>query len=322
MDGEGRGPSGRRVVVGGAINTDLVGWTARSPRPGETVTGTGFAIFGGGKGANQAVAAARSAATVTIVGAVGDDTFGRDRLADLTAEGIATGAVQRFPDAASGVALITVEGGDNRILYVPGATLSVDASRAIAAVGDDPVGVLLVTLELERPVLDSLIARTRWDGGLVLLNATPEPERAAALLAAVDILIVNEREALALVDREPSNPDPAIMEDWSAVAAALRDQGATAVLITLGSSGALWLDADGSRTVPALAVNVVDTTGAGDTLCGALAAAVARGVPAFDAVRIGVVAGSLACTVAGAQPSIPTLAAIERSLSGPGHEPE
>ncbi len=308
---------GGRVVVGGAINTDLVGWTDRYPQRGETVTGTGFAVFGGGKGGNQAVAAARSDAKVAIIGGVGEDAFGRERLADLVAEGIATSGVQRFRHASSGVALIAIEDGDNRILYVPGATLLVDADHAVGALGDEPISVLLVTLELERPVLDGLIARTRRDGGIVVLNATPEPERAASLLPAVDILIVNEGEALALLGREPAD-----QEDWPAVAAGLRKRGASAVLVTLGANGALWVDEAGSQSFPAPAVDVVDTTGAGDSLCGAVAAAVARGSPATEAVRLGVAAGSLACAVAGAQPSIPTLAAIEQLLSASKRVPE
>jgi len=308
---------GGRVVVGGAINTDLVGRTARYPRQGETVTGTGFAMFGGGKGGNQAVAAARSGATVSIVGGLGDDAFGDARLADLIADGIDTSVVQRIPGATSGVALIEVEdGGDNRILYVPGATLLVDPERAVAALGPEPIVVLLLTLELEPAVIDALIDRARSDGGSVVLNATPEPERAAGLLGRADVLIVNETEAIALTgDDRIGDAD---IPDWATIAETLRHRGATAVLITLGGHGALWMDADGATMVPAQAVEVVDTTGAGDSLCGAFAAAIALGEPWPDAVRLGVAAGSLACTVAGAQPSIPTTAAIDRSLSRPG----
>ena len=307
---DGSVSSDSRVVVGGAINTDLVARTARYPRQGETVTGTGFAMFAGGKGGNQAVAAARSGASVAIVGGVGEDAFGRERLADLVAEGVDTVGVQRFGEASSGVALIAVEDGDNRILYVPGATLLVDPGRAVESLGDAPVGVLLVTLELERPVLDRLIARTRRDGGVVILNATPEPERAASLLPEIDILIVNESEALALSETQPADP-----EDWVAIANSLRSRGVAAVLVTLGGRGALWLDDGEPDRVTAPAVDVVDTTGAGDSLCGAFAAALARGEAIADAVRTGVAAGSLACTVAGAQPSVPSRAAIDQLLT-------
>ena len=301
-----------RVVVGGAINTDLVATTPRYPDTGETVTGTSFAMFGGGKGGNQAVAAARSGAAVAIVGGVGDDAFGAARLADLAADGIDTSAVQRVAGVSSGVALIEVEaGGDNRILYVPGATLGVDAGRAVADLGEATIAVLLLTLELERAVIDRLIARAREDGALVVVNATPEPERAAQLLDHIDVLIVNETEALAL-----SGPSGSEHVDWPERAARLRGRGVGAVLITLGGDGALWLDDDGLLRVAAPPVRVVDTTGAGDTVCGAFVAAVARGERARDAVRIGVTAGSLACTVAGAQPSIPMRAAIDRMLAG------
>lgn len=300
-----------RVVVGGAINTDLVATTDRYPNTGETVTGTGFAMFGGGKGGNQAVAAARSGAAVAIVGGVGEDGFGAARLADLHADGIDTSAVQRHVGVSSGVALIEVEaGGDNRILYVPGATLHVDADRAVTGLGDDPIAVLLLTLELERPVINRLIARARIDEAFVVVNATPEPERAADLLDRIDVLIVNETEAIALSGRTdgPSG-------DWPDLAASLREQGVGSVLITLGGEGALWLDDDGPITVAAPSVKVVDTTGAGDTVCGAFVAALARGDRVREAVRIGVTAGSLACTVAGAQPSIPTRAEVGRMLA-------
>lgn len=302
-----------RIVVAGAINTDLVATTGRYPERGETVTGDRFRMFGGGKGANQAVAAARSGAMVAVVGAVGDDAFGRERLAGLTADGIETDAVQVVTGESSGVALIAVEaGGDNRILYVPGASARVDPVAAVAALGDGPIAALLLTLELAEPVIRGLIARSRRDGAIVVLNATPEPRRAAALLPDVDVLIVNEGEALALADHGA----PAAGEvDWAAVAAALHARGAAAVLITLGSAGARWFDGGGrGQAVAAPPVEVVDTTGAGDTLCGAFTAALVGGLSPLDAVRHGVVAGSLACTGAGAQPSIPTAAAIEAAI--------
>ena len=307
--------SGRpgRVVVGGAINTDLVARTPHYPRQGETVTGSNFAMFGGGKGGNQAVAVARSGAAVTIVGGVGDDDFGSARLGDLVADGIDTSVVQTVAGASSGVALIAVEDtGDNRILYVPGATLVVDAGRAVMALGNAPIAVLLLTLELERPVIEALIARARRDEALVVLNATPEPRRASELLELVDVLVVNEGEALAL-----SGGDGIPAVDWPRIAGSLRERGAGAVLITLGGDGALLVDGNGAAMVPAPVVPVVDTTGAGDSLCGAFAAALALGESRLDAVRLGVAAGSLACTVAGAQPSVPTREAIDRLLARP-----
>ncbi|HEV2527999.1 MAG TPA: ribokinase [Thermomicrobiales bacterium] len=301
-----------RVVVGGAINTDLVATTGRAPGRGETVTGTGFAIYGGGKGANQAVAAARSGADVVIIGGVGDDAFGRDRLAELEADGIATNAVSRVGSHASGVALITVEqDGDNRILYVPGATLAVDADHAIAVLDSQPVAVLLLTLELAPEVIDRLIARARDDGATIILNATPEPEGASRLLGQVDVLVVNETEALALA-RLDGNRETT--PDWEQIGLDLVAQGPGAVVLTLGGAGAMVVTVERVSRIPAIVVDVVDTTGAGDTLCGALAAALARGLSLEDAVRHGVVAGSLACTVAGAQPSIPRLDEIVSRL--------
>ncbi len=300
-----------RVLVGGAINTDLVATTPRAPDRGETVSGTGFAIYGGGKGANQAVAVARSGAQVAIVGGVGDDTFGRDRLADLNAERIGTGTVQTVVGQPSGVALITIErGGDNRIVYVPGATLALDPELVASGIGEEPIAVLLLTLELAPEVVDQLVERARRDGATVILNATPEPEGAARLLDRIDVLVVNESEALALRGDDLAAGD----DEWERIGRDLVAQGPTAVVLTIGADGAVLVTREQASRIPAIPVDVVDTTGAGDTLCGALSASLARGQSLEEAVRHGVVAGSLACTRHGAQPSIPTLAQIQRLI--------
>jgi ribokinase len=300
------------VLVAGTINTDLVARVPRAPEAGESVTGSTFAIFGGGKGANQAVSAARSGAAIVMLGAVGRDDFGRQRLADLEAEGIDVGSVGISERAASGVALITVEDatGQNRIAYVPGATLTVTPDAAIAAFARTRPAVVLMTLELPLAALDALTDAARSAGATVVLNATPEAIGAAPLLARVDWLVVNETEAGDLLGH---SVDDASGDD---AARALARLGPRVVVVTLGAAGAVVF-ADGETTrIAAPPVAVVDTTGAGDAACGAIAARLAAGAGPIDAARAGVVAGSLACAAAGAQPSMPTRAAIDRVLIG------
>ena len=299
------------VLVGGAINTDLVARLRVAPASGETVTGSAFNIFGGGKGANQATAAARAGAVTAMLGAVGDDEFGRQRLADLSADGIATDSVATTDTAASGVALITVEEttGQNRIAYVPGATLSVTAEQAVAALAAVQPAILLTTLELPLPALDALFTAANERGLQILLNATPEPVSGRFLLDRTDLLIVNETEAADLLGQNVA-PDAAVD-----AARTLLELGPRGVVITLGAAGAVLVTTDQELRLPAPAVDVVDTTGAGDTFCGALAASVAQGRPLAEAAAFGVIAGSLATTRHGAQPSIPHQAEVEALYS-------
>jgi ribokinase len=298
------------VLVAGAINTDLVARLPRAPEAGETVTGTEFNIFGGGKGANQTLASARSGAATAIIGAVGADDFGRQRLDDLNADGVDTSAVLIRSDVASGVALITVEEatGQNRISYVPGATLTITPDEASQSISRLQPRLLLTTLELPPDSIAAAISATRAIGGKVILNATPEAEGAARFLKSVDALIVNEPEATALLGGGRF--------DWYDAAEALRSLGPAWVILTLGVDGAI-ATFDGERvSVPVPPVTVKDTTGAGDALCGAFAAALAAGLGPADALRRGVAAGSAACTVDGAQRSMPTTARIDELIVG------
>ena len=292
---------GPTVLVAGAINTDLVGRAPRSPEAGETVTGSSFAIFGGGKGANQAFAVARSGVQTAMLGAVGDDDFGRARLNDLEVEGIATENVATRKELSSGVALILVDdSGENRILYVPGPTLTIsaaDAERAVDAVKPD---LLLLTLEPPLDAVERLIKMAKHRLVPVILNATPEPAAAIALAAQVDVLIVNETEACEILGISLGE------QSWPEVVQRLHGLGPSTVVATLGEQGALvWHDGR-VEEITAPVVEVVDTTGAGDSFCGAFAARLVRGDDPVSAARYGVAAGSLAVTVAGAQPSIPT----------------
>ena len=293
------------VLVAGAINTDLVGTCVRAPEAGETVTGSGFAIFGGGKGANQAVAAARAGATTAMLGAVGADDFGRQRLADLRGDGIDTTGVATMDGVASGVALIAVEdAGENRILYVPGATLSVTPEQATRAFDRVRPGVVLMTLELPAETLRALQALARAAGSPIVLNATPDPEGGRALAQGADALIVNEGEARALLGTET------IETPWDAMIERLAELGPPVVVVTLGARGVVVRTLNGATAIPAPAMDVVDTTGAGDAFCGVFAARLAEGWDAVEAARDGAIGGSLAVTKSGAQPSMPTAAEI------------
>lgn len=306
-----RGERGRgRVLVAGEINTDLVGRVTRAPEAGETVSGTSFAIFGGGKAANQAVSAARSGAEVAMLGAVGNDDFGRQRLDDLLAEGIDVAFVDVTDDAASGVALIVVEEdtGQNRITYIPGANLLVDPGSAAEAVARFTPDVVLSTLALPEPARAAMFAAARAHGARVVVNATPEPLGARAHFGEIDALIVNETEAGDLLGR------PVAVGGASEAAAALAALGPEIVLITLGAAGGLILSEGEPVHIPAPRVEVVDTTGAGDACCGAFAAGLAAGSNPISAARAGVIAGSLAATREGAQPSMPSAEEIAALL--------
>lgn len=300
----------QRVLVAGAINTDLVARVPHAPQAGETVTGSSFAIFGGGKGANQAIAAARSGAPTAMLGALGDDDFGRARRADLDADGVDTGPVARHDSEPSGVALIVVEEatGQNRISYVPGATLTIRPAQARHAVKRIEPGVVLTTLEPVPETIDALIEAAHAAGAIVVLNASPEPLGVRPFLPRLDVLVVNETEAEDLLE------SPVSVENGEAAALALTQFGPRTVVITLGAAGAVVASEGKTAAYPAPQVKAIDTTGAGDAFSGALAAELARGADAFTAARTGVVAGSLATTRRGAYPGLPHRAEILEML--------
>jgi ribokinase len=297
------------VLVAGAINTDLVARVSHAPTAGETVTGSAFNIFGGGKGANQALAAARSGTHTTMLGALGDDDFGRQRLADLRADGIDVESVPLTQGVASGVALIVVDDrGENRISYVPGATLTVTAETAVAAFDRARPLVVLSTIELPNDALKPMFIAARSAGAKVVVNATPEPASGKELLPLADVLIVNETEALELLGESRGS-------DWTVVSERLRALGPAWVVITLGAEGALANIEGRTFRASTPSVEVVDTTGAGDAFCGAFAARLADGCGPEEAIRAGIAAGSLAVTVDGAQRSMPRRTDVERVLA-------
>lgn len=298
-----------RVVVVGSSNTDLVSRAEHLPAPGETVLGTSFAIYPGGKGANQAVAARRAGADVHFVGAVGDDEYGAARRAELATEGIDLTYLRVIPDATSGVAQIVVDAaGENQIVIVPGTNDLVQPEPALAAVA---AGCDVLSAVLEVPISTIRAAFAAPRTGVGVLNAAPFDPRVIELLGSVDVLVCNEVEAAAILARPVSASDALAARE---AATDLLEFGPRAAIITLGSAGAVVADEEGVRGFAAPSVEVVDTTGAGDCFCGVLAAWLAGGATLDRAAAAAVVAGSLAVTVSGAQPSMPARAAIEAAL--------
>lgn len=292
-----------RVVVVGSLNMDIVARVERLPTAGETVLGGTYFQAPGGKGANQAVAAARLGARVAMVGRVGDDAFGRELRRNARADGVDVRHV-KTADAPTGIALIAVDDrGQNQIVVAPGAnatlaTADVEALSATIARAD------LVLLQLETP-LETIAAAARA-GKRVLLNAAPARPGLERVLPNVHVLVVNEPELRIVSGAEG---------DETTLAARLLRQVHEAVVVTLGARGALLVDQAGPRQVPSFRVNAVDTTAAGDAFAGALAAfAPPMGQPLDEAVRLACAAGALACTKLGAQPSLPTLPALDRFL--------
>ncbi|MFI9489883.1 ribokinase [Promicromonospora sp. NPDC052451] len=297
-----------RVTVVGSVNADTSLRLGALPRPGETVLAREASASLGGKGANQAVAAARAGARVRMVGAVGA-ADGDPLAAALAAEGIDTDLLTRS-DLPSGRALVLLDdAGENSIIVVPGANAALDDDAVRRACAQLVPGDVLV-LQHEVPAATSRAAAAAASarGATVIWNAAPAPARAADLVEHVDLLVVNEHELEAvarLLGLGPSGPEG----DVAAVAARL----GTDVVCTLGAAGALVYRSGALVRVPAPAVTAVDTTAAGDTFVGYLAAS--WHLPAADAVRRAVVAGALAVTRPGATPSIPALAEVEPRLA-------
>jgi ribokinase len=281
-----------RVVVVGSVNVDLVVSVDALPAAGETVAGGRFARWGGGKGANQAVAAARLAAEVSFVGAVGDDDFGADALRALQDEGVDVSAVARLEGVPTGVALIVVDAaGENQIAVASGANAELSAA-GLDLRGD---GVVLLGHEIpDAPLVTAAEAAARA-GWRVILNPAPAREIARGVIAAHPILTPNASEAAQLTGAG----DPA------EAARRLRERTGAPVLVTLGAEGALLLDGEEPERFPAPAVEVVDTTGAGDTVNGALAAELAAGRPLRDAVAFALAAAALSTRAEGARGGMP-----------------
>ncbi len=296
-----------KVTVVGSLNVDLVCRARRRPDTGETLIGDAFDIFTGGKGFNQATAAARLGAEVTLIGSVGADLFGDMLLAATENERINNRFVTKRGEVGTGVATIVIEpDGDNSIIVVPRANMALTRAD-IDAAADEIANANVLLLQLETPVAASAHAAAiaKAHGTTVILNPAPAQPLPDSLLASVDILIPNESETELLSGIKIDNH-----EDARRAAEVLRGRmvaaPSTAVVLTLGVQGALMLTATESAHVPALTVDAVDTTGAGDAFCGALATTLASGETLRGAVAFANAAGAAAVTVVGATPSMPT----------------
>ncbi|MCC6855627.1 MAG: ribokinase [Microbacteriaceae bacterium] len=289
------------VIVVGSANVDQVFRVERIPSPGETVLSTGFSTARGGKGQNQAVAAARAGAPTAFIAALGDDAFGSDTRAGLIDDGVDVMGVRSL-DAATGTALIAVDSvGENTIIVEAGANrLLVDLQSAdAAAIAASSVLAMQLEIPLETVIAAARIARA--GGTTVMLNAAPIRDLPAELLSSLDILVVNEHEASHLAGER----------DWRELT-----EQVPVVVVTLGSEGALLLRRGSDEVrVAAPSVHAVDATGAGDTFCGAFAAGLAEDMELEQALRFAVTAASLSVQSYGAVPSIPLRAQIDAATS-------
>lgn len=300
------------VLVVGSLNMDLRIRTPRLPAPGETLTGSGFDTDGGGKGANQAVAAARQGARVAMLGAVGQDAHGAALLAALQADGIDTHAVEHIAGTPSGTAaILLMPDGENSIVVIPGANHALTPERVRAqAARLRQARVVVAQLECPLDAVAEALAIAREAGAVTVLNAAPVQPLGDALLGQLDWLVVNEIEAAALAGMPVPGPAEA-----RAVAEQLRRRGPRQVLVTLGAEGLVLAGPEGTLALPAPRVQAVDTTGAGDTVVGALAAALAAGRPLREALTRAQAAAALAVTRLGTQSAMPTAAEVDHLVA-------
>jgi len=294
-----------RILVLGSSNTDMIIKLDRIPRPGETILGGAFVTAAGGKGANQAVGAARAGGQVTFIARVGQDMFGKQAIAGFVRDGINVKYVFRDKTNPSGVALIFVaKDGENSIAVAGGANAKLspaDVRKAKAAFAGASVLVMQLETSLETVQVAADLATKA--GVRVILNPAPAQPLPDSLLKRVSILTPNETEAELLTGSTGED-----------AATKLRARGVATVILTLGARGALIADASGTRLVPGFKVKAVDTTAAGDIFNGSLAVALAEGKSLEEAVRFANAAAAISVTRLGAQPSAPTRREIERFL--------
>nr|WP_314900904.1 ribokinase [uncultured Deefgea sp.] len=293
-----------KVLVVGSINMDLVAQVDQFPRLGETLFGRSFKTYHGGKGANQAVAAARLGAEVTMIGRVGDDAFGHELTASLATEGVNTEWIQRSANTTSGIAMITLAGSDNAIIVVPGANADLSAEDLLAAENAfRDCDVVIAQFESPLTTIEMAAQLAHRYGKPFILNPAPAMPLSPALLSQVALLTPNEFE-LSIALGTPEN-------EWQAALQQYPGQ----ILMTAGKDGAWYTTESGElRQQTSFKVNAVDTTGAGDTFNGALAAFWHLGLS--EASRIACAAGALSVTRTGAQGGMPTLAELNSFLAG------
>lgn len=301
------------IVIVGSLNMDLVVQVPTIPTPGETVLGNDFTTIPGGKGANQAVAAARLGAKVSLIGRVGTDAFGEQLLANARNEGIDVTHVGRDPAAASGVAMIAVDAqGQNSIAVASGANYCLTADQVREAWSAlENVDLLVMPLETPLETIETAVTLANQAGVKVILNPAPAQKLPPQILAGVDVLVPNEPETSQLTGIEINSP-----ESTHKAAQALLKLGVGNVVLTLGSRGALVLTGETKQftQVGPYHVEVVDTTAAGDAFVAGLAVALGEGKKLVEAAQFANAVGALAVTKQGAQPGMPTREEVENLL--------
>jgi ribokinase len=302
-----------RVFVAGSINMDVVATASRHPRIGETVAGNAVRYFPGGKGANQAVAAAKLGAPTTLIGRIGKDAFGDQLKTFLAAQGIDLTFVRETAGVHTGTAIITVANADNTIVVIPAANATVTAAEVAAptlAKGD----IAVSQFEIPLPTISAFFKRARAEGATTILNPAPATQFDAELLDLVDILILNETELgfLTKAELRDTDDDARFIE----VARLLQTGIDKIVCVTLGRRGVLALIDGKPLIVPGRAVKAVDTTGAGDCFVGAVAAQLAGGKSIGDALDYANAAASICVQRMGAAPSMPSAAEVELAQKG------
>jgi ribokinase len=302
-----------RVFVAGSINMDVVATADRHPRIGETVAGSAVLYFPGGKGANQAVAAAKLGAPTTLIGRLGKDAFGDQLKAFLAAEGIDLSLVRQTSQAHTGTAIITVANTDNTIVVIPGANALVDAADVEAPVlgaGD----IAVSQFEIPLPAISAFFKRARAAGATTILNPAPAIDFDVGMLDLVDILILNETELGFLTKTELRDTDD--LARFTEMARSLQAGKDKTICVTLGKRGVLALIDGQPLVINGRVVKAVDTTGAGDCFVGAVAGQLAGGKPIHDALHYANIAASICVQRMGAAPSMPTAAEVEAALGG------
>ena len=301
-----------KVTVVGSFMYDLVATASRRPKTGETLIGDSFGMFLGGKGANQAIAASRAGASVTMVGRLGNDLFGDQFLEKFSVEGIKTDFVIQDTENGTGVGMPLIDAsGDNSIVIIPQANMALtveNIDKAESVIADSDVLVLQCEVPMEANKRAAEIANK--NDTLVILNPAPARKIPDTLLSLVDIITPNESEAEILTDM-PTETNSQAME----AAHHLLSKGVETVILTLGSRGSLLLTEKMEKHIPAYSVDVIDTTAAGDAFCGALAAILSNGSIIEEAIKIANAAGALAVTKLGAEPSLPTKKDIDQLIN-------
>ena len=300
-----------KVTVVGSFMYDLVATASRRPKTGETLIGDSFGMFLGGKGANQAIAASRAGASVTMVGRLGNDLFGDQFLEKFSEEGIKTDFVIQDTENGTGVGMPLIDAsGDNSIVIIPQANMALtveNIDKAESVIADSDVLILQCEVPMEANKRAAEIANK--NDTLVILNPAPACEIPDAILSLMDLLTPNETETEILTGMPTHSNEQAIEAAHN-----LLSKGIETVILTLGSRGSFLLTEKMGKRIPAYSVDVIDTTAAGDAYSGALAASLAQGTHIEEAVKIANAAGALAVTKLGAEPSLPTIKTIDQLL--------